>query len=76
MSVYHEGWIGLELEAEHELYTLCMIHRILYAASIDVNDMSLYILFASVSSGDRKHANTCVLEYNVQIILIPSNLVG
>lgn len=46
-----------------------VIRRILYADSIDVNDTSLYILFASASSGDRKHSNTCVLEYNGQIII-------
>lgn len=45
---------------------IIMIHYILYAAaSIDVNDISLYILYAYASAEDRKHATLC--EYNVKL---------
>lgn len=64
-----EGRIWSKRRGTQARYIMYVILRILYAASIDVNDTSLYILFASASSGDRKHANTCVLEYNGQIII-------
>lgn len=59
-------------------YTLCMIdhrsHLVCAAASIDVNDISLYILCAYASAEDRKHATLVFGTWKQIAILLYSSI--